>query len=147
MNFKFKVENAFREVWKRVHFQLKMSTLKYSSFSYISPLNLVDKWNYEYTWEDLSTSSNVVLGIIRKYLQKYFIWSEDLFKNCFTIYLYFILKVCQQSCEYVYRRVFECKLNKLLGFVLKEHVYDCSIKKQDSCSESIHDFIKLIKVV
>lgn len=73
MSFKFKVENAFREVWKRVHFQLKMSTLKYSSFSYISPLNLVDKWNYEYTWEDLSTSSIVVLGIIRKYLQKYFI--------------------------------------------------------------------------
>lgn len=39
--FKFKIENAFREAWERVSFQLEMSTLKYNSFSYFSPLNLV----------------------------------------------------------------------------------------------------------
>lgn len=77
-----------------------------------------------YTWKDVSTNWTVVLDFIRKYLKKYFIWSEELFKNNFTIYLYFILKVCQQSCEYVCGRVFECKLNKLLGFILKGQVYD-----------------------
>lgn len=87
-------------------------------------LNLINKWNYEYTWKDLSTNRTVVLDFVRKHLQKYFIWSEELFKNYFTIYLCFILEVCQQSCECVCGRVFERKLNKLFGFVLKGQVYD-----------------------
>lgn len=88
-----------------------------------------------------------VLEFVGQYLQKCFIWSKDLFKNYFNIYLCFILKVCQQSRERVCRTVFECKRNKLLGFVFKGHVYDCSIKKQDSCSESICDFVKSLEVI
>lgn len=136
---------VLREVWRRAPFQQGMSTLRYSSFSYFSPLHIVDTWNYQHSREDLSTDSTVVLDF-RQYLQKYFIWRKDLFKNYFDIYLCFILKVCQQSHECVWRRVFECKLDKLLEFVFKGQVYDCSIKKQDSCSESFCAFVTLLRV-
>lgn len=78
MSFRFKVENAFLGSLEKsqflvgnVHFKILFIFL----FSF--PLKLVDKWNYVYTWEDLSTNRTVVLDLVRKYLQKYFIWSED----------------------------------------------------------------------
>lgn len=72
MNLKFKAENGFREVWKS-QFSAENVNFKIQFIFLYFPLNLVDKWIYDYTWEDLSTSSIVVLDFVRKYLQKYFI--------------------------------------------------------------------------
>lgn len=90
MSFRFKVENTFlgleKSQFSRGNVNFKMLFI----FFFFFPLKLVDKWTYEYTWEDLSTNRSVVRDFVRKYLQKYFIWSEDYLRmiSLFTYILF-----------------------------------------------------------
>lgn len=91
MSFRFKVENTFLGGLEKSQFSVGNVNFKILFiFLFFFPLKLVDKWNYEYTWEDLSTNRTVVLGFVRKYLQKYFIWSEDYLRiiSLFTYILF-----------------------------------------------------------
>jgi hypothetical protein len=79
-HFKFKVENIFVESLGKESFQKagNTSTLTYSLFLYFFLSNLTDNLKQKYVWEDLSTIRTVILDIVRKSLQKCFIWSEKL---------------------------------------------------------------------
>lgn len=101
MKFRFKSENKFLDnLGKESYFSPgNMLTLRYCLFTFFILLNLVDDWNWNFTWEDLSTKRTVVLGDAGKYCKSILCRVKNLFKTYFIIYLYFILEVGQQSCE------------------------------------------------
>lgn len=101
MKFRFKSENKFLDNLGKESYFLPGNklTLRYCLFIFFILLNLVDDWNWNFTWEDLSTNRTVVLGDAGKYCKSILFRVKNLFKTYFIIYLYFILEVGQQSCE------------------------------------------------